>query len=83
MADDIIKIDNWSNIAKLDDGNGVIMPFIQELFLIECRIAGTSFVEDMEERAKLRKQMCDLARMALMKNHYQPWYEDRYGQISS
>ena len=52
MADDIIKIDNWSNIAKLDDGNGVIMPFIQELFLIECRIAGTSFVEDMEERAQ-------------------------------
>lgn len=32
--------------------------------------------ENMEERAKLRKQMCDLARMALMKNHYQPWYED-------
>ena len=28
------------------------MPFVQELFLIECEIAGTGFIQDIEEKAK-------------------------------
>lgn len=52
MADELIKIENWSQIAKLNTGNGVPMPFVQELFLLECEIAGTGFVKDIEEKAQ-------------------------------
>lgn len=49
---DIIKLDNWSKIAKLNTGGGVPMPFVQEIFLLDCEIAGTGFVKDIEEKAK-------------------------------
>lgn len=52
MADELIKVTQWGEIAKLYSGGGVPMPFVQELFLIECEIAGTGFVEDIEEKAK-------------------------------
>ena len=32
------------------------MPFIQELFLLECEIAGTGFVKDIEVKAKTLKE---------------------------
>ena len=28
------------------------MPFVQEIFLFDCEIAGTGFVKDIEEKAK-------------------------------
>lgn len=52
MADDIIKVNQWGKVAKLNTGGGLIMPFVQELFLLECEIAGTGFVKKMEEKAK-------------------------------
>ena len=52
MAGGMIKLENWSNLAKLNNGGGVPMPFVQELFLLECEIAGTGFVEDIEKKAK-------------------------------
>ena len=52
MADDIIKVNQWGKVAKLNAGGGLIMPFVQELFLLECEIAGTGFVKNMEEKAK-------------------------------
>ena len=48
----MIKLENWSNLAKLNNGGGVPMPFVQELFLLECEIAGTGFVKDIELKAK-------------------------------
>ena len=41
MTDELIKLDQWGAIAKLNNGGGIIMPFVQELFLLECEIAGT------------------------------------------
>ena len=55
MADELIKIENWSQIAKLNTGGGVPMPFVQELFLIECEIAGTGFVKNILEKASALK----------------------------
>ena len=52
MADELIKITQWGEIAKLYGSTGVPMPFVQELFLLECEIAGTGFVKDIEEKAK-------------------------------
>ena len=51
MAEELIKLDQWGSIAKLNNGGGIIMPFVQELFLLECEIAGTGFVKDIEEKA--------------------------------
>ena len=52
MAEELIKLDQWGSIAKLNNGGGIIMPFVQELFLLECEIAGTGFVKDIEKKAK-------------------------------
>ena len=52
MADELIKVAQWGEISKLYGSNGVPLPFVQELFLIECEIAGTGFVKDIEEKAK-------------------------------
>ena len=53
MADELIKITQWREIAKLYGSTGVPMPFVQELFLLECEIAGTGFVKDIEENTKV------------------------------
>ena len=52
MAEGIVKLENWKNLAKLNNGGGVPMPFVQELFLLECEVAGTGFVKDIEKKAK-------------------------------
>ena len=52
MAEELIKLDQCGSIAKLNNGGGIIMPFVQELFLLECEIAGTGFVKNIEEKAK-------------------------------
>lgn len=51
MADELIKLEKWGEIAKLYGGGGVPMPFVQEIFLLECDIAGTGFVKDIEKKA--------------------------------
>lgn len=51
MAEELIKLDQWGAVSKLNNGGGIIMPFVQELFLLECEIAGTGFVKDIEEKA--------------------------------
>jgi len=51
MADGLIKFDQWGKIAKLNQGDGIIMPFVQEIFLFECDIAGTGFVKDIGTKA--------------------------------
>lgn len=52
MSDELIKVEQWGEIAKLYGADGVPVPFVQELFLLECDIAGTGFVKGIEEKAK-------------------------------
>lgn len=47
---EIVKYEDWKQLAKVDKGGGVPLPFVQELFLLECKIAGTSFVQDIEKK---------------------------------
>ena len=52
MADELIKVAQWGEIAKLYSAGALPMPFVQELFLLECEIAGTGFIEDIEEKVQ-------------------------------
>lgn len=50
MASEIVKIDDWFQLKKLDKGGGVLMPFVQEIFLLECAVAGTWYVKKIKKR---------------------------------
>ena len=51
MADGLIKAEQWKEIAKLYGSGGIPMPVVQEIFLLECEIAGTGFIKEIEKRA--------------------------------
>ena len=38
MAEELIKLDQWGSIAKLNNGGGIIMPFVQELFYWSAKL---------------------------------------------
>ena len=42
----------WGSVVKLNNGGGLPVPFVQELFLLECEIAGTGFIKDIEGKSK-------------------------------
>ncbi|MGN0866364.1 MAG: HIRAN domain-containing protein [Oligosphaeraceae bacterium] len=53
MDQGLISQKNWSRIAQLfQQPGGVPMPFLKEIFLMECRIAGTSHVPEIRERTQ-------------------------------
>ena len=52
MSKELIKTEQWSGIARLYGAGGVPMPFVQEIFLLECEVAGTGFVKGIEKRAE-------------------------------
>lgn len=72
MENSLIKLDNWNQIAKLNSGGGVPMPFVQELFLIECEIAGTGFVKNIVEKASALKEGEIVSLVREANNKYDP-----------
>ena len=70
MADELIKVTQWGEIAKLYGSGGIPMPFVQEIFLLECEIAGTGFVEDIEGKAKLLSEGAIVSLMRETDNKY-------------
>ena len=72
MENSLIKLDNWNQIAKLNSGGGVPMPFVQELFLIECEIAGTGFVKNIVEKASALKEGEVVSLVREANNKYDP-----------
>ena len=49
----IIPIETWEKIVSAYGGNSgglVPLPHIREIFLIDCRIAGTTHVEDIDDK---------------------------------
>lgn len=48
----MIPVDNWSKIMSSFDAGGMPMPFVKEIFLIECSVAGTGYVEDIEAKTQ-------------------------------
>jgi hypothetical protein len=51
MTTDIIKIDsNFLNLLISSFGkDGLPLPFVQEIFLMQCHVAGTTFREKIED----------------------------------
>jgi hypothetical protein len=46
----IITAGDWSKIIAAFGSGGVPLPFVKEIFLMECRIAGTTFVEGISQK---------------------------------
>ena len=51
----LIPFKDWEEMLKvLDKNTGLdnpLTPFIKEIFLIECRVAGTGYVEDIDKKS--------------------------------
>ena len=52
MTQGLIKLDQWGKIAKVSKDGNLPLPFVQELFLFECEIAGTGFVKNITTKAE-------------------------------
>ncbi len=53
MEEGLISSKNWPQLTQLfQQQEGVPMPFLKEIFLMECRIAGTSHVPEIQERTQ-------------------------------
>ena len=52
MTQGLIKLDQWGKIAKISKDGNLPLPFVQELFLFECEIAGTGFVKNIITKAE-------------------------------
>lgn len=46
----IIPVEKWEKIASSFNKGGLPMPFVHEIFLIDCRIAGTTHVDDIDAK---------------------------------
>ena len=45
------SLQDWGKIVTSFGKDGIPMPFVKEIFLIECAIVGTGYVNGIEERA--------------------------------
>lgn len=50
MSGGIIPVGDWNKITQSFGKGGVPMPFVKEIFLMECQVAGTTHVEGIEEK---------------------------------
>ncbi|MFA6928824.1 MAG: HIRAN domain-containing protein [Lentisphaeria bacterium] len=50
MANDIIPVADWSKMIQAFGKDGVPLPFVKEIFLLECQVAGTSHIDEIEEK---------------------------------
>lgn len=78
MADDhngiIIPVTEWRTIIGSFGKGGVPMPFVQEIFLIECPVAGTTHVDGIEEKTS------DIAQGSLLAFRREP--DNRYDSLA-
>ena len=47
MTEELIHVTQWGELAQLYQAGGVPMPFVKDIFLLECDVAGCSFVPDV------------------------------------
>ncbi len=52
MADDLVPIKKWTDIAPLIGSGAISMPYSRDIFLLDCPIAGTGYVEDIVSRTE-------------------------------
>lgn len=46
----LIPVENWGKIVGAFGGDGLPLPFVKEIFLIECDIAGTTHIADIADK---------------------------------
>ncbi|MBO7434389.1 HIRAN domain-containing protein [bacterium] len=46
----LIPADQWTKIVASFDKTGVPLPFVQEIFLLDCTVAGTTHVQEIEAK---------------------------------
>ena len=47
---DLINIENWNELLHCFGKDGVPVPFVREIFLLDCMVAGTGYVDDIEAK---------------------------------
>ena len=52
MAGELTKSENWGELVKLFPDKQMPMPYVQEIFLLECEVAGVGFVEGIIPRSE-------------------------------
>lgn len=50
MANDIVPVADWSKMIQAFGKDGVPLPFVKEIFLLECQVAGTSHIDGIDEK---------------------------------
>ena len=50
--ENLIPMKDWGKIVASFEGNNIPMPFVKEIFLIDCSIAGTVYVAGIRERTE-------------------------------
>ncbi len=50
MTGSMIPVNDWSKMQKAFGKDGVPLPFVKEIFLMECLVAGTSHIGGIEEK---------------------------------
>jgi len=48
----LIPVSVWKDIVQSCKGGGAPLPYLQEIFLIECHIAGTTHIEGIEAKTE-------------------------------
>ncbi len=46
----LVSMGEWGKLAPLFKGGDITLPFVQELFLLECDVAGMFYVEHLDEK---------------------------------
>lgn len=52
MSSELTKLPSWNELVKLYPGGNVPMPFQRHIFLMECRVAGTTYIENIGRRLR-------------------------------
>lgn len=47
---DVIPVEKWGELVHDFGKDGVPVPFVHDIFLLECMVAGTGYVDDLEAK---------------------------------
>lgn len=50
MGSEITAVANWNTLVKTFGSGGVPVPFATEIYLLDCLVAGTGYVEDISRK---------------------------------
>lgn len=72
QGNNLIPIEKWQELVTAFGQNNVPMPYVHEIFLIDCKVAGTGYVEGIEKKTSALEKGTLLAFMREPANQYDP-----------